>query len=231
MTSRARRRCSAAAFGLLAAATAWVPLAALPDPPTLRVVVSLQERMLWVIDGADTLKAARIAVASGGVLQMGVRRWRFDTPRGTRLVRAKRTDPVWTPPDWHYAEVARTHKLALRQLPVAGVRLRDGNLLIMRDSVVGIAFAGDSGFQALPLDEHIIFDSTLFIPPVGSRNRQLAGELGPFALDLGDGYLLHGTRDQSTIGSATTHGCIRLADDDLTWLFENVPVGTRVRVR
>ncbi len=229
--TRVRRRCSAVVFGLLAAATAGRPLAALADPPALQVVVSLRERMLWVIEGADTLKAARIAVASGAVLQVGARRWRFETPRGTRLVRAKRTDPVWTPPDWHYAEVARAHTLDLRQLPVMGVRLRDGNLLVMRDSVVGIVAVSDRVFQPLPIDEHIVFDSALFIPPIGSRNRQLAGELGPFALDLGDGYLLHGTRDQRSIGTASTHGCIRLADEDLAWLFENVPVGTRVRVR
>jgi hypothetical protein len=170
-------------------------------------------------------------VASGNVLKVGGRLWRFETPRGKRVVRAKRTDPVWTPPDWHYAEVAREHKLAVRQLPVGGIQLRDGRRLVARDSVVGIEVAGDSTFQALPVDEHIVFDSTLFIPPVASRNRQLIGELGRFALDLGDGYLLHGTPDQMSIGTATTHGCIRLSDEDLEWIFERVPVGTPVRVR
>ena len=236
-----RRRCSVAVLGLLAAATAWQPARALPDlparpavvndPPALQVVISVRERMLWVIKGADTLRAARVAVASGATLKVGDRRWRFETPRGTRIVRAKRTDPIWTPPDWHYAEVAREHKLAVRRMPAGGVQLRDGSRLTLRDSVVGIQVDGDSTFQALPVDEHIVFDSTLFIPPVGSRNRQLAGELGRFALDLGDGYLLHGTPDQESIGRATTHGCIRLADEDLEWVFEQVPVGTPVRVR
>ncbi len=81
------------------------------------------------------------------------------------------------------------------------------------------------------MDEHIVFDSTLFIPPTETRNRELQGELGEYALDLGDGYMLHGTFDQSTIGSDTTHGCIRLASDDLTWLYENVPIGATVVVR
>ena len=187
--------------------------------------------MLWVIKGSDTLRAARVAVASGNVLKVGDRRWHFETPRGTRTVRAKRTDPIWTPPDWHYAEVAREHNLAIRRLPSCGVQLRDGNRLVLRDSVVGVVTESDSTFEPLPVDEHIVFDSTLFIPPVGSRNRQLAGELGRFALDLGDGYLLHGTPDQESIGRATTHGCIRLADDDLEWIYERVPVGTPVKVR
>jgi lipoprotein-anchoring transpeptidase ErfK/SrfK len=229
---RLRRRCSRVVLfvGLLAAATGW-PRVTLADPPALQVVISVHDRMLWVIEGTDTLRAARVAVASGKVLKVGDRRWHFETPRGTRKVLAKRTDPVWTPPDWHYAEVAREHNLQVRQLPAGGVELRDGNRLLMRDSVVGIELVGDTAFHVLPVDEHIVFDSALFIPPIGSRNRQLNGELGRFALDLGDGYLLHGTPDQESIGQATTHGCIRLADDDLEWVFERVPVGTPVRVR
>ena len=27
-----------------------------------------------------------------------------------------------------------------------------------------------------------------------------------------------------------THGCVRLADDDIEWLYENVPVGTKVYI-
>jgi lipoprotein-anchoring transpeptidase ErfK/SrfK len=77
----------------------------------------------------------------------------------------------------------------------------------------------------------VVFDSTLFIPPVGTRNRQLEGALGAFALDLGDGYLLHGTPDPTSIGTASTHGCIRLGDADIAWLHDHVPVGAPVHVR
>ena len=34
----------------------------------------------------------------------------------------------------------------------------------------------------------------------------------------------------AAIGHATTHGCVRLRDADVTWLYEFVPVGTRVYV-
>jgi hypothetical protein len=95
---------------------------------------------------------------------------------------------------------------------------------------VGTAASREGEFDALPVDEHIVFDSTLFIPPLATHNRRLLGALGPFALDLGNGFLLHGTPDPRTVGTATTHGCIRLLDADIAWLYENVPVGAIVHV-
>lgn len=228
---------AAAAQSLPAANTAGAYVAAdsaspaVYRPADVRVVVSVKQRQLWVIAGSDTVHQAPVSVASGRELAYGGRTWRFATPRGTLRVQGKRTDPRWLPPDWHYAEVAGTHRLKLRQLPKGGMRLRDGARLLVRDSVAGLIRKGDTTFLPLPVDEHIVFDSTLFIPPVDSRNRHLVGELGKYALDLGNGYMLHGTYDQSTIGSDTTHGCIRLADADLAWLYQHIPVGTRVQVR
>ena len=45
-----------------------------------------------------------------------------------------------------------------------------------------------------------------------------------------DGYLLHGTPYDDSIGTAATHGCVRLRADDVQWLYENVPVGTPVYI-
>jgi hypothetical protein len=175
------------------------------------------------------LRVATVSVGSGNMFSFGGRRWRFETPRGVLRVKAKKTDPVWVPPDWHYAEAAREHGLELRSLGRGGTVLADGRRLEVRDSIVGLVDP-DGTFSTLPTDEHIVFDGTLFIPPIGTINRQLHGELGDYALDLGDGYLLHGTPNQASIGTATTHGCIRLSDEDLAWLFERATVGTRVRI-
>ena len=110
------------------------------------------------------------------------------------------------------------------------VRLRDGTILTSRRDEVGIIRKGTKTFVPLVLDEHVVFDNTVFIPPQGTKHRSIKGELGHYRLDLGDGYLLHGTPYARSIGAAVTHGCVRLADDDIEWLYENVPVGTKVYI-
>jgi L,D-transpeptidase-like protein len=195
--------------------------------PGRRVVVSLAERRLWVLDGHDTLRSAPIAVGMGRELEYGGRRWLFETPRGVRVVQGKRSAPLWRPPDWLYAEAAQENHLRLARLTRnRPVTLSDGRKLVVRDSLVGLLLA--DGFAALPVDEHIVFDSTLFVPPLATKNRHVEGELGQFQLDLGNGYLLHGTPRVESIGTASTHGCVRLGDEDIAWLYDNVPVGTRV---
>jgi lipoprotein-anchoring transpeptidase ErfK/SrfK len=196
----------------------------------LRIVVSIADRTLFALDGGDTRYEASIGVAMGRTLEYAGQRWTFRMPRGERRVLRKLIDPVWTPPDWHYAETARNHGLKLARLDSRGVTLNDGARLVVRDGVVGIVFP-DDGFAELPTDEHIVFGGRLFIPPLGTLNRRVVGDLGSFALDLGDGYLIHGTRNAESVGAASTHGCIRMLDADLRWLFENVTVGVPVLIR
>lgn len=195
----------------------------------LRIVVSLQDRHVWAIAGSDTVLSAPAAVAKGTTLSFGKSAWRFTTPRGVRTVLGKEADPIWQPPDWLYAETALEYDLKLGYL-YAGKphKLRDGRILTVRDGYVGVIQNGVYG--ALPTDEHIVFDHTLFVPPMGTKNRKVEGELGKYRLILGDGYLLHGTPYKDSIGLAATHGCVRLRDEDIAWLYENVPVGTKVYI-
>lgn len=193
----------------------------------LRVVVSIGARRLWVVAGPDTLLDAPVAVGMGRTLKYGGRRWTFATPLGVRTVLAKRSTPFWRPPDWAYAEVAREHGLKLGTIrPDRPVMLSDGRQLVVRDSLVGVMMP--DGFAPLPVEEHIVFEETLYVPPIGTRNRLIEGELGVYQLDLGEGYLLHGTPHEESIGWATTHGCVRLRGNDIEWLFASIPVGTTV---
>jgi hypothetical protein len=89
----------------------------------------------------------------------------------------------------------------------------------------------DSTFAELPADEEIIFDGVLYIPPFGTRQRLVEGVLGPYRLVLSNGIGIHGTPYTESIGEAETHGCIRMYDDDISWLYENIPLGTRVSIR
>lgn len=193
------------------------------------LVVSLKDRHLWALMDDDTLLSAPAAVAKGTTLEFAGREWTFDTPRGVRHVLGKEADPVWIPPDWLYAETAFEHGLKMGRLRIGHpITLSDGRILTVRDSLVGLLDGGE--FLPLPTDEHIVFDSTLYIPPVATKNRHVDGELGKYRLSLGDGYLLHGTPDKESIGMAATHGCVRLEDADIEWLYDHVPVGTRVYI-
>jgi L,D-transpeptidase ErfK/SrfK len=42
------------------------------------------------------------------------------------------------------------------------------------------------------------------------------------------GYGIHGTDDPESVGKAVSHGCIRMRQQDLEWLYDQVPLGTLV---
>ena len=67
-------------------------------------------------------------------------------------------------------------------------------------------------------------------PPPDSPERLVAGELGAYLLNLGDGYLIHGTKREELLGRAVSHGCVRLGADDLKKLYEMTPVGAKVYI-
>ena len=56
--------------------------------------------------------------------------------------------------------------------------------------------------------------------------------LGARAMYLGSTeYRIHGTNQPLSIGKAMSSGCIRMANEDVTHLYANVKIGTRVIVR
>jgi len=42
--------------------------------------------------------------------------------------------------------------------------------------------------------------------------------------------LLHGTNKRFGIGMRASSGCIRMYADDIEWLYNNIPVGTPIRI-
>lgn len=193
-----------------------------------RLLISLRERLLLWMEGSDTLRLAPIAVGKDSRLEYQGQAWDFSTPRGVRGVVSKQANPLWTPPDWHYVELARDSGLVLIPLPRdSGVVLLDGTQVVVRGDRIGREFP-DGRFELIPADEEVVFGDTLFMPPHGTANRRIEGELGAYKLDLGDGYMIHGTPHKTSIGSAATHGCIRVRDGDMEYLYHHVPVGTPV---
>lgn len=68
------------------------------------------------------------------------------------------------------------------------------------------------------------------IPPPEDPSRKVEGELGAYLLNLGDGYLIHGTQNEELLGHSVSHGCVRLGSADLEKLYQIVPVGTAVYI-
>lgn len=67
-----------------------------------------------------------------------------------------------------------------------------------------------------------------FQPPKDASLRVDRVSLGDYALYLGDGYIIHGTLFQTLLGQGVTHGCVRLGDKDLEYVYQTIPVGARV---
>lgn len=64
----------------------------------------------------------------------------------------------------------------------------------------------------------------------------IGNPLGSRALYLYEGnrdtmYRIHGTMDPSSVGKATSAGCIRLFNQDILDLYERIPIGATVKVR
>jgi hypothetical protein len=68
------------------------------------------------------------------------------------------------------------------------------------------------------------------IPPENHYSRFEYGVLGDYALNLGQGYLIHGTLYKRFLGLPVTHGCVRLNDEDLETVYNMLQVGSRVYI-
>ncbi|MFE8153532.1 L,D-transpeptidase family protein [Brenneria goodwinii] len=67
-------------------------------------------------------------------------------------------------------------------------------------------------------------ETLLKVFPAGPDN-----PMGLYALYIGRLYAIHGTNANFGIGLRVSHGCVRLRADDIKYLFDHVPVGTRVQ--
>lgn len=196
------------------------------------VVVSVADNMLWYKQGDTVLFEAPVATGSGKELVKdgGGDSWRFETPRGRLVVQEKEVDPQWVPPDWHFVETARKRGLGVVKLTRGQtIPLDEGAVLAVQGNEVVRRFPDG---RVLPYDRgdgrEIVANGNIIIPPFGTSQRRYEAVLGTRRLKLGDGYALHGTNRPETVGRSVSHGCVRLRNQDIEWLYERVPVGTPV---
>ena len=194
------------------------------------ILVSLQERRLRLREGSTILYEAPVGVGKSVVLEYEGEVWDFRTPQGKRRVVRKQENPVWVPPDWHYVEVALANRWQVVWVqPSQKYPLPAGGSVTTRGDRLGRLDA-KGRFEAVPLGDELVIDGVLYAPPVTSANRRISGQLGRYKIDLGEGYYLHGTQNPETVGRATTHGCIRLTEGDLAYLYDKVGLGTPVYI-
>ena len=207
----------------------------IPSADQPYIVVSIADRRLWYKKGDETLYTTRVAVGSGKTLvRHGSRsEYKFDTPRGRLVVQSKEADPVWVPPDWHYLELAHRKGLGI-------VKLTRGQSVATPDGAV-VTVSGNDVVKRFPDGREVAFGSgkegkeivaggNVIVPPFGTNQRKYAGVLGTHRLNLGDGYALHGTDAPSSIGRAVSHGCVRLRNEDIDYLYSMVATGTPVYI-
>jgi len=68
------------------------------------------------------------------------------------------------------------------------------------------------------------------VPPPNASVRYNSKALGKYALSIGGGYLIHGTLYTRLIGQPVTHGCIRLADEELNLVYKHLRYGAKVYI-
>jgi len=118
----------------------------------------------------------------------------------------------------HFIEQARENGMSVVKLE-RGQRL--GDLYVSGNEVMSNGFPLAQG-------ELILRGGAIVIPPVGTRQRQFPDVLGTHRLNLGDGYALHGTQAVSQLGRSVSHGCVRLANEDIARLYDMANVGDEV---
>jgi hypothetical protein len=197
----------------------------------LKILVSVEDRWLWLVNAQrDTVMSVSVAVGMRDGFTFEGRRYFFETPKGERRVLGKEPNPVWTVPEWNYIRRAMSRDYELVRLTKdTKYLLEDGSFIMTIGEDVG-RLNQYGNFFRFPPGSEIIFDGKVFVPPFGTNQRRVPDALGPYKLDTGNGYLLHGTHlyNEDSIGDAVSHGCVRLTNEDIARLYRLTPVGTPV---
>ncbi len=204
---------------------------------SLYIVVSVAENQVAVHRGDSIIYRAVCSTGKGTVLQGKGRQWKFETPRGRRVVLSKEVAPLWRPPDWYFVEEAKKKGRGVVLMGRGTVidaatgepsALGSGRPVIAVQDTEVVRLAPDGSATPFPQNKLIVAGGSVVIPPLGTRQRSYTGELGAFRLNLGDGYALHGTKAEALLGKSVTHGCVRLGQADLTKIYDMTPLGTEV---
>ena len=209
------------------------------------IVVSTAENKLYLMRGKEKIFEAICSTGKGATPVDG-KTMIFDTPIGKLHIVSKETNPLWVPPDWHYAEEAR--KKGLRVVKLEPGRSLDAETGSHASGTGNSLFSWMGGSSShkfkvknntvveeidgveheLPPGQMIESSGMLIVPPVGTPQRKFDKVLGAYRLNLGNGYAIHGTQMTDQLGRSVSHGCVRVGNADLERLFNMANVGDEV---
>jgi len=193
----------------------------------LHISISIEQRWLDAWQGDQLVFTAPVAVGMGDDPEAGAWAESFRTPRGRRDVIDKVENPVWIPPAWHYTEQSYAKGVAVVSVAEgAPATLSDGSTVEVRGASMGRVVEGE--FQAFGSGSDAVVDGKIFMPPVHHPQRRYKAVMGTRMLDLGEGYAIHGTAAPWTVGTASSHGCLRMTNEDIEALYPLVSQGTPV---
>lgn len=145
------------------------------SPGKVYIVINTTDNTFKLFKNGALARSGNCSTGSYIEMEVGGKKtFRFETPKGVHTVRNKRTDPVWTKPDWAFIE------------------------------------------EGLP------------VPSAHHPSRYEKNVLGDYALDIGNQYMIHGTLYQRFLGQPVTHGCVRLNDADLEFVYKEMQIGSKV---
>lgn len=210
------------------------------------ILVSTAENKVYLKQGDRTIFEAVCSTGKGTTLIDNGRTMVFNTPIGRFRILSKEENPQWVPPDWHFVEEARKEGMRVVHLgygdtidadtgrPVGssggGVWswVGSGGARVLKVKQNNVVLVENGRETPLPPGEVITAGNAIIVPPVGVPQRKFDKVLGTHRLNLGDGYALHGTQQVTQLGRSVSHGCVRLANEDIARLYAMSNVGDEV---
>jgi hypothetical protein len=196
---------------------------------------------------AGSLKYGMVAVLLTGCAVPGLRSSAPEPEPAAEAAKEAPMSPLAMTPQQFIASARGTYVVV--DLDSNRLRVMDGAEMLWEAPVgtgTGLRLKGDDGewhfttprgvFQIQYKEEMPIWylpdwyfvEKKLPVPDKDAPERKLPGQLGVAAVYLGAEIAIHGTERPELLGQRVSHGCIRLANENVLRLFHNVQIGTPV---
>lgn len=168
--------------------------------PGYYLVIDVTQNRFHLRRGEILVRSGYVGTGKGWTESAAGHAWDFSTPRGLRHVLYKSRNPYWYRPDWYWQEQSLRPPTQEQEVTIP---------------------------EDLSWEEQISFYNDSLTSSERVWVRVVPGALGSYALDLGQGILLHYGVGR---GGNVSHGCIRLGTDDLEAIFRTLEIGSPVLI-